>query len=400
MKKIALLARDPKKWVRKRDLSWEIYLNHYDNIGNLVWTYGIFKALHTPQQSLTLIDPIKPEFSVEEINERFDHIVFSFANLIDPNKLHRIEWLTAHISRLKIPLTVCSVGVQSRKIGDYGFLEPIKNQTRNLFSKCLDHGVCIGTRGDFTSDCLSHLGFANHVKTIGCPSFFINGTDFCVKKQIHEMPSFKVVFNDTDDTRKDLFSIATSHFKENFHYVTQGFPLLSEKDPIVLKLIADKKLHLFGDYHSWSAFLATFDLSISSRIHGTVMALLAGIPAVIVTVDARTQEMASFLGIPQVLLHDLQDIQNASDFYKKLDFREMNAKYPDLLRNYTSFLSENGLDHFQMHPKHVINAFLHETIDQTPRDDATSSLVEFPIWAGWLMQTSFYRRLIQAKNIT
>ena len=395
MKKIALFARDPKNWVSCREMNWATYLKHYDNLGNLVWTYGIFKALQTPTNDLTLIDPIHPEISVDEINERFDHIVFSFANLIDPQKANRIRFLADIISRLKIPLTVCSVGVQSPDFGDYEFLKPIKQEAQRLFSKCLEHGVCIGTRGDFTTDCLSQLGFAKHTKTIGCPSFFINGPEFSISKTQRDEKNIKVAFNDTDATRSEIFEFSKKCQTENFSYITQGYPLRGEKDPIVLQLIAQKKLHLFGDFHSWNAFLKLFDLSISSRIHGTVMALLAGVPSAIITVDARTHEMADFFRIPKVSLTGLQQQPNASSLYESLNFNEINTNYSTLLNNYASFLSENGLNHFLTYPQDFIKNQLAHSLPPQVKDDHASSLVEFPKLSGWFMQTPAYRFITQ-----
>ena len=399
MKKIALFARNPKNWVSSKDMTWDSYLKHYDNLGNLVWTYGIFKALHTPGNELTLIDPIHPQFSADEINERFDHIVFSFANLLDSNKAARIQFLAKIISCLKIPVTICSVGAQSGKFGDFDFLKPIESDVKFLFSKCLEQGVCIGTRGEFSSECLSRLGFKRHLKTIGCPSFFINGPEFSINKKIIDHQSFRVAFNDTDATRTVLFQFANKHYAGKFSYVTQGFPLPSEVDEIVLNLIRNKKLHRFGDFLSWNAFLKRFDLSISSRIHGTVMALLAGVPSVILTVDARTREMADLLCIPQVGPSDLSQEKDPASFYEALDFHKMNSNYPSLVNCYSAFLSENQLDHFLLYSQPVVDEYFCQSTKQKIVDDENSSIIQFTN-DGFIQIPGFvYNLLNKIKNI-
>ena len=146
-------------------------------------------------------------------------------------------------------------------------------------------------------------------------------------------------------------------------------------------------------------FLSSFDLSISSRIHGTVMALLAGVPAVIVSVDARTQEMAELLRIPQLSLSDLSLIPSGREFYEKTSFTELNQRYLDLIDNYASFLSGNGLDHFLNYaPEVSANYYESVVLKQQFKDDDRSSLVEIPKFTGWFMRTPAYRQLARIVN--
>jgi hypothetical protein len=123
--------------------------------------------------------------------------------------------------------------------------------------------------------------------------------------------------------------------------------------------------------------------------------LLAGVPSAIITVDARTHEMADFFRIPKVSLTGLQQQQNASSLYESLNFNEINTNYSTLLNNYASFLSENGLNHFLTYPPDFIKNQLAHSLPPQVKDDYASSLVEFPKLSGWFMQTPAYRFLTQ-----
>jgi hypothetical protein len=129
------------------------------------------------------------------------------------------------------------------------------------------------------------------------------------------------------------------------------------------------------------------------------MALLAGVPSVIIAVDARTREMADLLGIPQVGLSDLSQEKDPASFYEALDFRKMNSNYPSLLNCYSAFLSENQLDHFLLYSQPVVDEYFCQSTKQKIVDDENSSIIEFSKDGCIQIPSVAYKLLNKFKNI-
>ena len=69
-----------------------------------------------------------------------------------------------------------------------------------------------------------------------------------------------------------------------------------------MQLIKEGRVRLFYDIPVWSDFFQreNIDFSIGERIHGNLIALLNGVPAVVCPHDTRTRELAEFFEIPMV----------------------------------------------------------------------------------------------------
>lgn len=77
---------------------------------------------------------------------------------------------------------------------------------------------------------------------------------------------------------------------------------------LIAQLLQDNRLKLFVDLQDWADYFKykKFSFSCGSRIHGSIMPILMGVPAVICPIDSRTQEMAEFLDIPIISKHELK----------------------------------------------------------------------------------------------
>lgn len=103
---------------------------------------------------------------------------------------------------------------------------------------------------------------------------------------------------------------------------------------------------IFSDITEWEKFVKTRDVSFGFRIHGSVIALKNGVPAICIVSDSRTYELCSFFKIPFVRVNEISsDTLNFREIYEKADFSGLNREYPRLLRNYINFLNKNGIRH-------------------------------------------------------
>ena len=90
----------------------------------------------------------------------------------------------------------------------------------------------------------------------------------------------------------------------------------------------------------WYIKREKFDLSLGSRIHGNIMSILAGVPAVVWAIDSRVKEMAEIYNIPIVDMKEKYDIET---IYNNTDYERFNAKFAGLFDQYEDFLKKCGL---------------------------------------------------------
>jgi polysaccharide pyruvyl transferase WcaK-like protein len=121
----------------------------------------------------------------------------------------------------------------------------------------------------------------------------------------------------------------------------------AEKDSDKVSAHIKKHIKCFFSVDEWVAFMTTKDFSFGTRLHGTIAALLAGKPAMLVTHDTRTREMARWAAIPcidesEVLRKTEIDFQG---IYDDLDFSEFNERQKSYYSEFCEFFDENEIDH-------------------------------------------------------
>ncbi|MCY9555743.1 polysaccharide pyruvyl transferase family protein, partial [Paenibacillus apiarius] len=119
-----------------------------DNSGNLVFSHAAHKLLATSSAEITPTrTPADPRLA-DEINERHDVFVVPLANAFRRSFVHRLTPLTRLIERLKIPVVVLGVGVQTNVDGDREYLRPIDEPVRAFCKAVLNRSHSIGVRGE------------------------------------------------------------------------------------------------------------------------------------------------------------------------------------------------------------------------------------------------------------
>jgi len=97
--------------------------------------------------------------------------------------------------------------------------------------------------------------------------------------------------------------------------------------------------------------LSTFDFCIGSRIHGVIVSILAGTPALLIAVDERQVEIAKFYHIPYLRQGLIRRDTPLTYLYEYAaeNMDEVYKYYFENLKKYTSFLNINGIpvnEHF------------------------------------------------------
>jgi hypothetical protein len=284
-------------------------------------------------------------------------------------------WLADYLERIRsdIPILVVGLGAQmpsSSLTDEVKIPDGSKRMLKIMAERCVE----IGVRGEFTASVLNRMGIKN-VRVTGCPSFYTNcaPTLEIQKEEFHE--GFRVSINGSRNVYKHSFNPDAAFAVEsellrisiNNHY---DYVLQNEK-PEMQILHDPRRQHEFdgtlqhlsnihglgvdaGQYvnwikdcckvfysiREWTDYIRYKDLSIGSRFHGNLIALLNGVPAILIAHDSRTREMAEFMRIPHVSVEKC-DLSNLRPLYESADFDAFSKTYKMAYIDYADFFGRN-----------------------------------------------------------
>ena len=91
--------------------------------------------------------------------------------------------------------------------------------------------------------------------------------------------------------------------------------------------------------------MAEQQLSIGCRIHGNIAAVLAGTPALVFTIDTRTEELCRYHNIPFIPAERIDENTRLRDLYERADFASVLDGHARRFAHFVDFLNANGLRH-------------------------------------------------------
>ncbi|SCE71217.1 Polysaccharide pyruvyl transferase [Micromonospora coriariae] len=331
-----------------------------ENNGNLVFSHAAHKILRTSTAEITSTGFKIDLRDVDRINEQYDVYVIPLANAFRRSYAHRLEAMTKFIERLKIPVVVLGVGVQTNVAGDREYLRPIDEVVSRFVRAVLNRSHSIGVRGEITEGYLRTLGFSA-VDVIGCPSMFLHGDTLGVEKGKAVLEPHDRVALTVSPYVKSMGKIIAAHQRRypNLRYLPQDLKTLgtllygdapedrgkTSTIPIhsTHPLFTEDKVRMFLDPWTWMDYLAGFDFAFGTRIHGTITALVAGTPGYLFAHDSRTLELARYFDIPHRVMKDVPADVDAADLYEEADYTALNNGHKARYNTMLSFLAKHDL---------------------------------------------------------
>lgn len=338
------------------------------NVGNRLWLQGLMSSIDTGENEYTYLSN---ELTPDAINSGFDFIILPMANIFNKLYQQNIRSLAEEFSSIRIPVYVIACGAQAESFDLLGeLISQIGEDSKRFISAIYATGGEFALRGHFTKEFFVRLGFPSAVVT-GCPSLYQMGRDFSVPGRKSDPESIVPVFNgridlienvmrhydssiylDQDALWGDLYAPKSHHptFRNTlaFYHNNGEFPA---------ELLAQDRIRLIPDMHNWRSFLIDqqFTFAFGTRIHGNIMAILSGIPAVVAAVDSRTREMAEFYDIPLVmpLQGQVYSMEEFSEIYDRANYTKFNQSFADKYDAYAAFL----IDHKIVSQPNSVNRF-------------------------------------------
>lgn len=105
-------------------------------------------------------------------------------------------------------------------------------------------------------------------------------------------------------------------------------------------------VEMFVHVPSWMEYLRKFDFVVGSRIHGVMLAIQAGVPALCIAHDSRIVELCEFMKIPYVKIDQVSgaglNIYNLRDYYK-FDHDAYDENRLEIAGKFREFFANNQI---------------------------------------------------------
>ena len=339
-----------------------------ENTGNLVYAHAISSHIEGRPRVLRFRTP------AETLNRAGRIGVIQGANQIGthfsagPDRARRLEKVTAR-------LVIIGLGAQSDIAQTIPDLPPgALDWVRRVAERRSEGSRNLGVRGPFTLEVLRRHGLDQHAEVIGCPSLFLNPDPrLGLRIGARQSRLRRIAVVAGHPTWRRLAAIEASLGRlvseTGGSYIGQhGLTMMKltrgqardlteddleslrayvcpDMDPVEFERWSRRHGRVFFSVPDWIDHLRTFDFVVGTRIHGTVVALQAGVPALCVVHDSRTLELCQTMGIPYVLADAvLQGVDRDTLLsHFRFDPDAFDANRRRLAAAYVAFLERNGL---------------------------------------------------------
>ena len=339
------------------------------NTGNFLFVNALRKILGKPN------DIYKPINYFNDNLDNYDYIAIAAANWVNPDA--NLAYLADFLETTKLPCVVVGLGGQ---VPFGGKLPKLQEGTERFLKIVSERSHSISVRGQHTQDILEQYGIHNTWVT-GCPSILGDGLGIRPinnNKAISDIKKVVIqgtrhsysesIFKKTkiNDINLQIYRLALEKemplllqsevadiyitMEENCDYD------LNQKNMIFLKQVYQKdestiinflknNALLYWNLTDWFEDLSHYDFLIGTRIHGVMSALLSGVPAVLLTHDERTKELAEVMNIPYQDIRELESFDEnvIFDIIKNTNFEKFNNGRDQYTQNFKDFFNENNI---------------------------------------------------------
>lgn len=359
------------RWYSHQDIQRN--LNHYHNIGDAFVFDSSLKLLKYDRLETLTIREFNPA-EVDRLRDEFDYVVLRGSNYIHGE----MDWEMAEqvLRRLGLPVLAFGIGAQAPVDGKL----VLSDATKNVLRLIAGSTTSVGVRGAYTAEVLEDIGISN-TRIIGCPTAFR-----------HNDPGLRITLPEIDRIRKVGLTVrrevSPAYARDIRQYLTFHRDLIKSVaarfDTVLMAQgeLEEKKLVLgtpvqkdqaisslrenawVGEWYldddieclyrnsmfysdvvaDYDACVKACDLVLGYRLHGNLMALANGVPALYFTYDSRTREFAETFRIPSFDVFS-EKVFRLSDYWDQGLFDRFNRAYEATYYAMGDFLSENNVPH-------------------------------------------------------
>lgn len=349
------------------------------NSGNLIYGAASHKLLST-QDTVVEANHYRINAGLAaEVNAEYDGFILPLANAFRPEFEDELRRTADFLERLTIPFVMLSGGAQLPLDGDPAALKAMEPTVKRFARAVLNGSSALTVRGELTADYLTSLGFED-VLVVGCPSLTLHGPGHRVEVPAALDPGAPVAYS---LETKDPFGgelIADAEASYDATYVPQehgtlemmlwGTEPYASADPRLPLTrshpqFTEDRAELFIDAYPWIDRLSQMDFAFGARAHGTIAAVLAGTPGVMLAHDSRTLELARHHGIPHLVPGRDPLPDSVQELYAHADYTEFNRGHAERFEILSDFLHENGFAHVHEEGQEAARSAYEQRIAET-----------------------------------
>lgn len=336
----------------------EVYDGGVPNWGNKLWFQGIYSEISTAENEVVIRTTETPD----EINANFDLVIYPMANFFSPEFCSDTGYLVEQLKRIRIPVYVIACGAQADQYDDLELLvKKIKEPASRFIDAVYQTGGEFALRGFFTKAFFDRLGYPSAVVT-GCPSLFQSGRNLKIDNAKKSADDLRLIINGNihafekimQEKEESTYFAQDGFASELFdpHYfanrnIKRDICFVDSHSIFQAELLSHGRIKMIADMNDWYQYIrrSGFNYSFGTKIHGSIMPILAGIPATVLYIDSRTQEMAEFFDIPyqKFQRNHIYSFEEVIDAYIHADYTLFNKRFSQRFDAFESFLTEHKI---------------------------------------------------------
>lgn len=339
-----------------------------ENTGNLAFCYAIDRLLGG---NLT----VKPWHAApQEINRTGSLGVLTLANQLGSHV--NLGYLVENFKKLDCKLVGIGLGAQAGNLKqEVEIPTGTLDWVREIQERSPTSAPNIIMRGEFSRQALERYGLADKTVALGCPTLFINpdaklgakiATRFDGKPQNIAVAAGHQRWSHLARLEASLVQLMGANkgayiCQSPFEMVQLGRRDASnltqeqrdmcrnyacpQMDDDEFTKWAQQYAFSFFSAAAWLEFMRRFDFVIGTRIHGVMLALQAGIPALCIAHDSRTKELCETMKVPHVAASEVSGGVRRDDLPRLFHFDpdEFDSNRAHLAAGYQKFFLDNGL---------------------------------------------------------
>lgn len=330
-----------------------------DNTGNLMFANAIQHALSSNETFTRRLNWEQvPEFIWKE---KIDVLVINCANWLRPRYLNFLKSINKAITQIDVPVIMIGLGtnlsLSEYQDKSYKSLRKIDQTVKELTHNVERTRGKIGVRGKFTQGYFKHLGVGKNVELTGCPSILqFPELNIDLLKLRSKTNNGAIAYS-----HNQILDAWGSHILNNStaYFICQDwaakyllFPGELTRSEIrgVLALDANKlnlfksrKIKIFTSIGGWLHWLnQNIDLYIGGRIHGGLVALHAGVPAMFYRHDSRLAEFIDLYKLPY--FDEATDLDETIAILQGHDWTATNSRLNEMRDRIIDLFQQCGVE--------------------------------------------------------
>lgn len=292
---------------------------------------------------------------LEAIRNNYDTCILALSTHVHEHR--NVSYYADIVEKLNMKTVITSLGVQDY-INSIADMEHIHPSVLRLLEIVSERSQWIGVRGPHTARILEKAGFSN-VREIGCPTMHWHLDDrLSIRKksavenplllyQQTLLPSAEEIMRMVPFMGQDFLDqvVFTNELNDDQRLMQMQESNYAKAGCGAHTFDFIKKNGIFPKtFDEWFEIIGKHDFIFGPRIHGSIAALIQGIPAVLLVRDLRAKEIADFYSIPNASYDCLVNM-DVHDLYMRANFDEFNNAHKKRHSNFYDFLESNELRH-------------------------------------------------------